>query len=275
MDRRIIEGIEACRPGSDDLQSADLSDVARRVKDDPAVQADYQYVQTWDAAIAGAMEQVGVPSGLAERILDRLAAAESSTTLPAAVDPAALRTAEADPTALPLPAQSGWLLLWSPPQFSRRQWLGAASTIAATLLVAVFLANWLGRGHESSLETIADGWVQQLSPTWQNMRKAPQGFDIPPAITASPAGWQRIGQVGSGRGVAYTLVHATAGTAKLFVARLSVGGLPTAPPGVPQSTTGGKAVSYWQNGSLLYVLIVDGGERSYRAFVSTVPTPLA
>ncbi len=267
MDRRIIEGIEACRPDSDDLQAADLSDVAHRVADDPAAQAAYRHVQSWDAAIVGAMEQVSVPGGLAERILDRLQAAEANTTS-LSVSVVDLTPTEAEPTASPLPSRR---------QFSRKQWLTAVSTMAAALLVAVYLGGWLGRGHETSVEAIADGWLQQLGPTWQNMRKVPQGYAIPAAITASPSGWQRIGQVANGRGVAYQLAHPTAGTAKLFVAPLPVKGLPMpmAPPGAPQSTTGGKAVSYWQSGSLLYVLIVDGGERSYRAFVSTVPAPLA
>jgi hypothetical protein len=97
---------------------------------------------------------------------------------------------------------------------------------------------------------------------------------VPGAITAKAIGWQRIGQIGHVRGIAYKLAHAT-GTARLFVVRLSKAGVPGSPPPAPQSTTGGKSIGYWHTGGLVYVLVVDGNVRNYRAFVSSAGMPLA
>ena len=91
IDRRIIEAIEACRPGSGDLRGADLADVARLVDADPEVRGLYDRVQHWDAAVTSAMQEVSVPAGLAERILARLNAerAPQNGALASLVDGAA------------------------------------------------------------------------------------------------------------------------------------------------------------------------------------------
>ncbi len=265
MDRRTIEGLEACRPDSDDLRSPELSDVARRVQQDPEARIAYERVQAWDASVSNALEQVPVPPGLAERILSRLVPADLPAQ-PDAVIPSILpfeQTAIEQKTA-------GWSRL---NHFgSRRQWLAVGSMTAAGLLVAAFLSTWLRTDAPRPLEILADGWLQGLAGSWQPAEPAPRGFALPSGVAATPMGWQ---QLSNPRGVAYKLSDGKAGTATLFVVRLSVAGLPIAPPPVPQSTTGGKAVAYWQSGSLVYVLVIEGNERSYRNFVSVSATPLA
>jgi hypothetical protein len=122
---------------------------------------------------------------------------------------------------------------------------------------------------------MADEWLAQLGPTWQVEGPAPGGFDVPLTVRAAPVGWQRIGQFGTVRGVAYQLVHPTAGTARLLVVRLAQSGLPGTPPSTPQSTTGGRSIGYWRSGDLVYVLVVEGNEQNYRQFVDSSRTPLA
>lgn len=278
IDRRTLEGIEACRPGSDDLQSPQLSDVAREVESNPEAQAAYRRVQAWDAAIAGALEQVPLPAGLAERILDQLKAgqpAAAGKTISASMNsalavPADGASAESD--ASPSCVRSPWLQLRPG---SRRRWLAAASAVAATVLVAVLVARHLRSDVDTPVETMADVWLAGLGSQWHDMHEAPPDFEIPSAIMAEPAGWQRLARVAGGRGVAYQLVHRNAGTAKLFVVRLAVAGLPASPPATPQSSTGGKSIGYWRSGAHLYVLVVEGNERSYRAFVNSSRMPLA
>ncbi|HEX3728061.1 MAG TPA: hypothetical protein VHV08_17540, partial [Pirellulales bacterium] len=78
MDRRVSEGIEACRPASDDICQADLAHVAAALEHDPAARMQYERVQKWDARVTQAMEHVEVPAGLTERILERLQAAKAA-----------------------------------------------------------------------------------------------------------------------------------------------------------------------------------------------------
>jgi hypothetical protein len=61
----------------------------------------------------------------------------------------------------------------------------------------------------------------------------------------------------------------------LFVVRLWRDGLPTSPPGRPQWSTGGRSIGYWRSGDLVYVLVVDGNENKYRAFVNSARPPVA
>lgn len=271
IDRRTLEGIEACRPGSDDLQSDELADVARRVQDDPQARAVYARVQQWDAAVSSAMEQVPVPVGLAERILARLSASGSGSGPSGAVADALAQTAGAAPDAGPRPGESAPRDLGR----SRRRWLTGAAAVAATVAVAVFLAQYVSTTSDTPLEAMADAWLAQLKPKWRGMSQAPNEFAMPRAIRVEAVGWQNVGQFAGAHGAAYQLVHATAGTARLFVVRLSKGGAPATPPSVPQFTTGGRSIGYWQTGKLLYVLVVNGNEHQYRAFVNPARMPLA
>ena len=65
------------------------------------------------------------------------------------------------------------------------------------------------------------------------------------------------------------------GEAVLLVARLQGEGLPSAPPASPQSATGGRAIAYWQSGSMVYVLVVPGNARNYRSYVRSAPSTVA
>jgi hypothetical protein len=267
MDRRVIEGIEACRPASDDLRQADLADVARAVHDDGEARAHYEQVQAWDAAITGAMDQAEVPKGLAERILSRLPSTESVSappvphvvTIDQPVDMTGSRAASRSRIA----------------RWRRREWLGAAATAAAVLLVSLLVYDrWSPGSGETSLDEQADGWLADLArdtTSWQAMSSAQRDFPVPDAVTASPTGWR---PVKTARGVAYQLRNGV-GKATLFVMKMATTGLPAAPPVNPQSTTGGRAIGYWQSGRLMYVLVVEGDQRSYRRFVSTSGAPFA
>ncbi len=305
IDRRTLEQLEACRPGSDDLQSADMAELARRVAEDPEVREAYRRAQQWDAAVGEAIERVNVPGDLAERLMKALdgAAAKSPIDSDAAtVDPAALGTAAMIAAVGPDSPHSGAALdertdtdeqatvalsdggatgehrtsrAGARTGWSRRRWLTAGLTVAAAVVVGAFVSQQFGRGEQTALETLADGWMAELQPTWLDVAKAPPRFEIPDSVTGEAIGWQRIGKIGGVRGVAYKLSHAAAGTARLFVVPLARGGLPTSPPTGPQSATGGKSIGYWKTNGLVYVLVVDGDDRSYRTFVSTARMPVA
>ena len=174
-------------------------------------------------------------------------------------------------------ASHGIAAPWRVSKFTRRCVL-VAGALAASLLVGLGLTFWLPLATETPIETMADVWLGELGNSWQSMQDLPMGYDLPSAVTVPAVGWQRVGGFAGGRGVAYKLAHATAGTARLFVVRLGFDRLPLAPaypPAEPQSTTGGRSIGYWHAGGLAYVLVVDGNERSYRAFVQAARMRLA
>ncbi len=267
MERRIIEGIEVCRPGSDDLQSPELVDVAQCVEFGSQARAVYERAQKWDASVSRAMEQVEVPAGLAERILAALGQQSApSESFDRAVAGAQSVEADANAAITPRPAGSPW---------SRRQWLAAASVVAATLLVAVFASQYFRAGNELAPDEMVDTWLAGLSPHWNEMQDVPRGFVLPVSLTTEPSGWQRFRGADGVRGVAFRLVRANVGNAVLLVTRLSSPIAPNSPPSLPQSTTGGKSIGYWRSGQLLYVLVVEGTEREYRTYVNAAGSPVA
>jgi hypothetical protein len=267
MERRIIEGIESCRPGSDDLQSPELADVAQCVEFGSQAREVYQRAQKWDTSVSQAMEQVEVPAGLAERILAALGQQPApSASLAHAVDNAQRVEADPNATVAPRPAEAPW---------SRRQWLAAASVIAATLLVAVFAGQYFRTDDELAPDEMVDAWLADLSPRWNEMHDVPPDFVLPVSLTTEPSGWQSFRGANGVRGVAFKLVRANVGNALLLVVRLSRPTAPTSPPSRPQSTTGGKSIGYWRSGQLLYVLVVEGTEREYRTYVNAAGSPVA
>ncbi len=272
MDKRIREGIEACRPASEDLNSPEMADAARGVQDDPLARLVHDRVQKYDAAILKSIDDVSVPAGLSQRILERLRAARDesadgrSEELLAGAVTAASKTHEASSDAQISPVP-GRLAL------SRRNLTGAALTALLACVLLVVVINLLQERSELALADLADQWQAELGNNWQKLATAPPDFEVPGAVLVTPTQWQWIDRYTTEPVVAYELVHAKAGKAMLYVARMTRDGLRGSPPLTPQSTSG-KAVAYWQSGSRVYVLVVED-DRNYRAFVRPSTTPFA
>jgi hypothetical protein len=255
------------------LLARDLSEVARRIEDDPQARLVHQRIEQWDTAIRQSIEEVPVPPGLAERILERLRAARpdeaagaSGGLLSRSVSVALQSDASSGETQLAPPSTArGW---------SRRHWVGAAAAALVAGVLVIAVGNWLRPASEVELPVLADQWRERLGDDWQQIARAPENFAVPPSLLVAPQRWQWIDQFTTVPVAAYELVHAKAGRAMLYVARMSRAGLPSAPPVSPQSNTGGRAVAWWQTGDRVYVLVVDD-ERSYRAFVRPSAVPLA
>jgi hypothetical protein len=154
--------------------------------------------------------------------------------------------------------------------------VAVAGSVAAAVIAAVTLGIWLVPRDSDSLESRADRWLVEIegSPAgWHNMASAPRAFPISDAVTASAVSWRQLGRSISDRCIAYKLTHASAGQGLLFVIKLSADSAPF--PTSPQSTSGGKTIGYWRSGTLVYVLVVEGNERNYRAFLNSAAVPLA
>jgi hypothetical protein len=272
MDPRIREGIEACRPAGDDLAAQDLADVARALAGDAEARAVFERSQQWDTVIGEAIEQVSVPAGLAERLIERLQAAGGSRSgaaplLEGAVA-AARDAATTEPSAdAPTLARPRW-------NWSRRDWAGASASLVAAAIVVVLVGYWLSGSSDTPPDVLAEEWEEQLNARQWQTAAAPAGFAVPDSVVAVPARWQWIGRLTKAPVVAYELVHAGGEKARLFVAHMSRPGLSNQPPAKPQFSTGGRTVAHWQSGSNLYVLVA-ASEASYQQFVRPSSTPLA
>lgn len=255
LDAPTREGIDACRPGKDDIRLPELNNVARTVMEDSHAARHYDRVQRCDTRLQAAMHDVHVPDDLARRLLAHLQATHAATNETHA--------------AITLPIES------ASPIKARRSWWPVA--LAASLLVAasaLFAWQWQPSGNVDVV-TLTEVWQNQLSEDWRPMATAPKQLGVPVRLAVEPQRWQPTRAYQGYAGVAYD-VSRRGCRAVLFIVNVAPDGtLPKAPPMVPQFSAGGRAVAAWLSGKRLCMLVVDGDERAYRNLIRASQVPLA
>jgi hypothetical protein len=263
QNERFREALEAYRPGGDDLGDPALAAVARQLAADPELAERFEQLQKIDAVIKAALVDVAVPDGVAQRLLVRLEefrveaeAAHHIAAPPAAPKPPALR------------------------RHATRWIVGLAGALAASVLVAVVLHANRTRvfSPSAALEEAtrlfavepdaAAGYALAETP-------APTDFPLSRDVLEFPqVRWRWVQGFLGGKAVAYDLSAPGGGRATLFVAQRTVRDLPNIPPLVPTPTTAGCSAAAWQQEGTLYVLVVEGGARTYRGFLDLSRGPL-
>jgi hypothetical protein len=155
----------------------------------------------------------------------------------------------------------------------------ALVAVAAVALVAYFVFRPAG-GQLTPDEILASGWLATVDEaaaeqTPLDKLPPPRKYPAGKALAVQPTAWRWIaGLFERPRGVAYQL-RAGAARATLYVIdddaghdAPQLGPLPANPPSEPMVTTGGRAMSVWRSGGLVYMLVVQGGAAEYKAFVT-------
>lgn len=78
LDPDLIEQIDACRTGSDDIEQREFVGLAKALASDAELRTTYDAVQRLDTRIVTALDDLAVPGDLKSRILARLAATSSA-----------------------------------------------------------------------------------------------------------------------------------------------------------------------------------------------------
>ena len=265
-DRGLFDMMESCRPGSDDLSDCQMAPLVRALADDPALAERFQRQQRADAAMAAALRHVPAPEGLAERLLQRLAAARA--------EEASLATASRQqrPPGRAFTPRS---------RFSRRWlWLGAITVGAAAVLLA---AVWLGTARRAAYTPLAvleaaTALFHDESPLpAKRLAEVSPPADYPlslDVLAAAQVRWRPVQDFLGRAGVAYELASPGGARATLYVVWCIVPGLPAHPPAEPRPTTAGCCAAAWQEDHRLYVLVVQGGADAYRGYVRLPSGPL-
>ena len=268
-DHELLERIDACRPDSPDYRDAELAPLAEELTAHAEARHLYQRVQRLDGAMGQALADVPVPEGLQERLLERLAAERvAASDLQVQIPEAA---AAEEPEVL---------VEKSEPRQSRRSWLWTAVALssAASLAAAAFLSQ----GFLSGEPELTLAKVQDEAIGFYNSEQPEPGFDparvpapepISGAVRYERYTWRKVENF-LGRphldGLAFELSQRGT-SATLYVLRAPALGLPMAPPRQPGLFTANRSVSAWQENGLMYVLVVDGGERAYQSVVRRPP----
>lgn len=262
----ILEQIDACRPGSDDLRDAENAALAKRLADDPQARVLYDRVQKLDTRIAAALEIVEVPEGLADRLL-RAMARDTASPDKLSGDEVVTATDEAAATATPEQKR----------RIGRREAIIASLVLAASIMLAVFISQ------RSPVELSTDELLVRVDEFYVNQRlegpahrldkvPPPKAYPISPSvIRPSSTVWRPLTGFLGREGTAFTFATPRGAAATLFVVKLdgprTAVRLPSrlfaSPPRDPRFTAG-RSTAVWQSGGLLYVLVVEGNERDYK-----------
>lgn len=233
------EQIDACRPGSSDLSLPALAELAQAADTDRAIADELARSQRFDRAVSTALHDVPLPAGLLERLEARLAEA-----------------GDAEPV-----ESTGEVALPPPPvRFTPRGILAAALSIAALAFIALSAMFWPQPGRQVSsaeLAELSSAWFDQklAQNVWNPVRSAPPTFPVPGGVSGAN-GWQPFATPAGEKGVVYDLTRGLRPRARLFVIATphdyQVGTLPTR----LRDATGNVAVAAWQQGRLLFVVVV-------------------
>ncbi len=278
LDPQILEALEACTRQKDDLSDPAMERLLTALAASPELDDLYERLQRLDAALAAAFRDVPVPPGLQQRILARLA-----QTLPVASQAADSLTEHHPTPPLRPPAGNIASPLASSANPHRRRWmtwLAAAVGIAASLLLAV----WLGWGpaplgddvdwNAAILRFGADLQNGQFG-SGQPADTAPRRFPLSLAVVPYPGiTWRPVHDFLGRSAVAYDLQDAWGLRATLYVVHAAAN-LPEAPDLYqPILATGHCAVLAWQEGNLVYVLVVQGAGGEFRRFLNVSGGPV-
>jgi hypothetical protein len=262
---KIREQIDACRPGSSDLTAPALAELAQAVSRDPAIAAELARSQQFDASARAALNDLPVPTGLAERLI---AAIESNS--PAAelsLPPSAADIANASPRGFAI---------------TRRRLLVAGGSLALASLIAVSAYRTWRASHrlvgQDELADTASRWVRSpATNAWTSAR--PAGIALDSAVAVSPRQWRLLSRSELPEwSASVTAVDLASPRSKaiLFVvrspARFAVPSAPTTTSLLP-FTGGFKAIAWQRHGAPLYILVVEekGGQR-LENFVGITPS---
>lgn len=271
-DPRIVEAMEACRPGSKDVLDPGLAFLAEQLRAHPEWERQYRRLQRVDQALADAFRDVAVPQGLADRILARLARERAPDAPPEGSLPKADRGSESAAVAA----------RWGQ-RVSRRWLLGGIASVAAAASLLVAVSMYLRQPPPIPGEQLGplaieffladDGHgggvlVNEIAP--------PAAYRFSAALSWFPetTSWRWVEGLLDAKAVAYDLVCPTGERATLYVLRRASAGLPTTPSPTPAFSTHGCSTTAWQADGLLYLLVVEGGTPSYRKCLASAPGSL-
>lgn len=271
-DPHLREAIEACRPGSDDLQAPEMASLREQLAADPELQQFCDRVERFDRRVAEAFRDVPVPEGLEASILARLgiaglapAAADSPSDV---TETAPIRRAPHDQAPVAAPSRR-----------SRRWLFRAAAAAAASLLVGtfVYLQRPAPLAESRILDAARSAFQSEETIAW-NEGSPPDAFrpsGYVRRVSLARVKWRDLEGFLGRQAVVYDLTRPDGPSARLYVVRASAAGLPPLPPSAPQSTTHGMSVSAWAERGLLCILVVDGSPRDYQRYLQLPQGPVA
>lgn len=270
QDRGLRKLIDACRAGSDDLHQPELKDLARAAADDDQIRDDLARLQRLDSVISQALQSVAIPDQLEDRIIanltdhatemERRNGEQDRSVLLLEIDEAT-KSGPDDPVS----AQTNRMIFgWT----TRSVVLCAA---AASVTLLLFVWQWFDRTTSINVDSVVMAtakWRDSFVGEGSKPETAPRTHPVSSNVIGRTDSWAKAGEKLNQldrQAVVYRIDGPASRHSLLFVIRpQSAMQLPILPPKKPHNNTGGWSVSAWQEGPLMYVLMVPGTVEQYR-----------
>ena len=278
---KILEAIDACRPGRDFTRDPELAPLADELWRDPAMQELVRRSQQFDTAATAAFADVPIPAGLAERLLVAVAANAPASTSSEAAPPevvgansTAPRVNDVMPRSVAAPAESPIVELphvESHRVLGRRRWLWRMAFVGASVAAIAAVVVWLrvdGPREPVTRDDLAASVAQSiadLGTQWQAMDSVPPGLLSKSSLLVPPHQWQSIRSPYDRRAVVCDLSR---NRGRAYFVVLNRQHDIDVPANVARlSATGGWAMWAWQDTAHVYVLAVDDKQFRLEDFV--------
>jgi hypothetical protein len=254
-DRELLrQRMDGCRIGSDDLSLPEMSELSAALRNDAALREEWESRQRSERLIAAAMDELPVPAGLADRILAAAAACDGHR-LVEKIEQAVTTTGDANAAAEVEPAKRHVLL-------ARRQWswIGGVALllVAAVIIQQTYFAPPTCVTKEQ-LVASAQVWFDAAvnRPGDGQSGEAPLPFPRS-ALSLAPQTWRKMPTAEERSLVAFDLTKLQmGGRIFLFAAKTNKRYEVASVPYTRLSATGGLEIGAWQQGDLLYVVVID------------------
>jgi hypothetical protein len=282
FNRELREAVDACRPGHDDLQLPEMASLREVLVRDEGIRRLFERTRRIDTEIARAMRDVAVPEGLEQRLLtavqpavqvggDPRSAVASQVASAATGAPAEESATVTTALSADGPRRAVRTVRW-------RRWptlAAAVGGVAAVVVIALLvgLPKAPAPLHAQAIVDEVRAWTERTEQVlWnEDLGSAPAKANIQGMLAKQPLRWAPIRTGYDPAAVVYDLAAPGQEPAFLFCLRVRgrLPGVSTMPPWTPDATSGGLAIGVWQQGSTVYALSVQGGERRYRAFIDS------
>lgn len=276
----IRQLMDACRPLSDDLDQPEMDRLANAMREDDEIRQQFERCQRLDREITAAYQDVAVPGGLSQRILDALdeagAASEIATGEGASHDSRTDESVPRVPEEDPVSDDDRVAVRESAtPRGQGRRWALAASIVAALTWI-VFLLNPFPPApvKPDQLADDVEQWLKSerlavWSDAWQDDFSAPalERYQLDePVQMGTRVGWQPLSTAYDEQAVVYRL-QLRSETATLFVIRSQQPFAVPTNPLMKVPATGGWSIGVWQSDAKLFVLAVHGDQNDLHQFI--------
>lgn len=267
--QRFYDWLEVHGPDCPDPHDPDTQSLAEAFGADAGLQEHYRAIEQADAAVAKAFADVPVPEGLQQRVLARLQAAgnQSASRKPDDAAANADRSAASD----------------SIRRARRRRWiaLSAGAAVAATVLLAWVVVPRNGRtvAEQAVLEEALTLFLQEAAapPVGILVSNEPSPHEFPYSRhlrAMDPTRWRLVERFLGQPAAAFDVEAPWTSRVTLYVVPYRGGGFRQEPPPNPKLNTRNCSAAAWQEGALLYVLVVAGGPEHYRAMLRASGAPI-